>query len=180
MKKHLTVFIALAALILIPTALSSSTDQGRRLAGPFCIGKTTVSPLQVKNVFGQTVTVPRAGIVRSISIGQKCNDNENRRFGQPDNDVDSVAGPQGPKGDTGARGPKGDTGEQGPKGDTGEQGPQGETGPQGPKGDPGESNISDFVYACVSNGGTVQLNVNGHPCGENQGHTQIKLAVVSG
>ncbi|HEM3703350.1 TPA: LPXTG cell wall anchor domain-containing protein, partial [Streptococcus suis] len=56
------------------------------------------------------------------------------------------AGPQGPKGDTGATGPagvagpKGDTGAtgpvgpQGPKGDTGATGP---VGPQGPKGDTG-------------------------------------------
>ena len=64
-----------------------------------------------------------------------------------------LAGPQGPKGDTGAQGAKGDTGAQGAKGDTGAQGPQGIQGAQGPvgpqgiqgekgekgdKGDPGE------------------------------------------
>ncbi|WP_238914685.1 phage tail fiber C-terminal domain-containing protein, partial [Escherichia coli] len=39
------------------------------------------------------------------------------------------AGPQGPKGDTGAAGP---AGPQGPKGETGAAGPVGATGPQGP------------------------------------------------
>ena len=53
------------------------------------------------------------------------------------------AGPEGPKGDTGAQGPagaQGATGPQGPKGDTGAQGPagpQGATGPQGPAGTSG-------------------------------------------
>lgn len=50
---------------------------------------------------------------------------------------DLPAGPQGPKGDTGATGPKGDTGPIGPKGDQGLIGPQGLTGPQGPQGLPG-------------------------------------------
>lgn len=79
------------------------------------------------------------------------------------------AGPQGPKGDTGAtgpQGPQGDTGPQGPAGDkgatgpqgpagadgapgkdgaTGQQGPQGDTGPRGPAGQngaPGADGVS--------------------------------------
>ncbi len=54
------------------------------------------------------------------------------------------AGPKGDKGDTGSQGPKGDTGPQGgigPKGDKGDQGgegPKGDTGDQGPKGDKGD------------------------------------------
>ena len=47
-------------------------------------------------------------------------------------------GEQGPKGDTGDTGPKGDIGPQGPKGEQGEQGPQGIQGEVGPKGDTGE------------------------------------------
>ena len=47
-------------------------------------------------------------------------------------------GEQGPKGDTGDTGPKGDIGPQGPKGEQGEQGPQGEKGDKGDKGDTGE------------------------------------------
>ena len=43
--------------------------------------------------------------------------------------VVSIVGPQGVKGDTGAQGPKGD------KGDTGPQGPKGDTGAKGDTGD---------------------------------------------
>lgn len=44
-------------------------------------------------------------------------------------------GPQGPKGDTGAQGPQG---EIGPKGDKGDVGPEGPMGPKGDKGDKGD------------------------------------------
>lgn len=50
-------------------------------------------------------------------------------------------GPQGPIGETGPQGPKGDKGDTGAQGPQGERGPQGEIGPigpQGPKGDKGE------------------------------------------
>ncbi len=56
-------------------------------------------------------------------------------------------GVQGPQGIPGIQGPKGDTGEQGPKGDKGDtgddgaQGPQGIPGIQGPKGDTGEQGL---------------------------------------
>ena len=93
--RKLIVLVLAALLTSVGVAGATSNDQGRRLAGPFCIGKTSVSPLKVKNVFGQTVTVPRAGIVRSIGIGMKCNGNENRRFGVP------VKGGAGAKGDAG-------------------------------------------------------------------------------
>lgn len=52
--------------------------------------------------------------------------------------LQSIIGPKGDKGDTGAQGPKGDTGAQGEKGDTGAQGPKGDTGAQGEKGDKGD------------------------------------------
>ena len=64
--RKLIVLVLAALLTTVGVAGATSKDQGRRLAGPFCIGKTSVSPLKVKNIFGQTVTVPRAGIVRSI------------------------------------------------------------------------------------------------------------------
>ena len=102
--RKLIVLVLAALLTTVGVAGATSGDQGRRLAGPFCIGKTTVSPLKVRNVFGQTVTVPRAGIVRSIGIGQKCNANENRRFGVP------VKGGAGPAGESGPIGPQGQIG----------------------------------------------------------------------
>ena len=138
--------IAVLALAAAAVATASSSDQGRRLAGPFCIAKTTVSPLKVKNIFGQTVTVPRAGTVRSIAIGQTCNANENRRFGVavPDPDAGTPvpgatgpAGPAGPRGATGAKGDKGDTGATGETGATGPKGDKGDTGATGPAGKDG-------------------------------------------
>ncbi len=68
--------------------------------------------------------------------------------------VANIAGPQGPKGDTGATGPqgtKGDTGAtgpQGPQGDigaTGAQGPAGATGPAGP--DPSQNPAYAGLFA---------------------------------
>ena len=134
--RKLIVLVLAALLTTVGVAGATSKDQGRRLAGPFCIGKTTVSPLKVKNVFGQTVTVPRAGIVRSIGIGMKCNANENRRFGVP---VKGGAGPAGESGPIGPQGPAGATGATGAKGDTGATGAQGPAGAQGAKGDTGEA-----------------------------------------
>ena len=57
-------------------------------------------------------------------------------------------GEQGPKGDTGDRGLQGETGEQGPQGIQGETGPKGDTGDTGPKGDKGDPfEYSDFTPA---------------------------------
>ena len=103
MRKLLVLVIA-ALVTSVGVAGAQSNDQGRRLAGPFCIAKTSVSPLKVKNIFGKVVTVPRAGIVRSIGIGMKCNGNENRRFGVP---VKGGAGPAGESGPIGPAGPQG-------------------------------------------------------------------------
>src|SRR5512141_125500 len=132
--RKLIVLVLAALLTTVGVAGATSKDQGRRLAGPFCIGKTTVSPLRVRNVFGQTVTVPRAGIVRSIGIGQKCNANENRRFGVP---VSGGGGPKGDAGPIGPAGPQGPAGPAGPKGDTGAAGATGATGAAGPAGETG-------------------------------------------
>jgi hypothetical protein len=167
------IVLALAALLTsVGVAGAQSNDQGRRLAGPFCIGKTTVSPLRLKNIYGQTVTVPRAGIVRSIGMSQKCNANENRRFGVPvaggagpKGDFGPVgpagpAGPAGAKGDTGATGHTGSTGEtgatgaQGPAGADGAQGQQGEVGPAGAKGDTGATGAQGPAGAKGDTGAT--------------------------
>ena len=146
--RKLIVLVLAALLTTVGVAGATSKDQGRRLAGPFCIGKTSVSPLKVKNIFGQTVTVPRAGIVRSIGIGMKCNANENRRFGVPVKGGAGAKGDSGPIGPQGAAAPRrarrvpparatGQTGAQGEKGDTGAQGLQGEAGATGETGGSG-------------------------------------------
>lgn len=94
------------------------------------------------------------------------------------------AGPQGPKGDTGAtgaQGPKGDPGAPGETGATGPAGPQGPAGPAGPQGPPGQNGTglgNGVIYACVSQGGSLQLDVNGQPC-DNKGHMPIELVVVN-
>jgi hypothetical protein len=101
-----------------------------------------------------------------------------------------TAGPAGLKGDTGTAGATGATGPQGLVGPTGPAGPKGDagaTGAAGPKGDTGATGPTGpagglgtgTIIACVSNGGTVQFNVNGQPCGDNQGHTQITLVVAN-
>lgn len=99
-------------------------------------------------------------------------------------------GPQGPKGDIGctvrqigvfyrpdvAFCPAGPQGPKGEKGDAGAVGPAGPAGPAGPVGAPGLGN--GVIYACVSNGGTLQIDANGQPC-DNQGHMPLKLVVVT-
>lgn len=83
--------------------------------------------------------------VENAALGDAVASEEKTLGGGQMQSFQGPAGPQGPKGDTGAagpQGPKGDTGAagpagpQGPKGDTGEAGP---AGPQGPKGDTGEA-----------------------------------------
>ncbi len=36
---------------------------------------------------------------------------------------------------------------------------------------------NDILEVCVSQGGTLQLNVHGHPC-DNEGHLPIKIVIV--
>jgi hypothetical protein len=230
------VLAALGVVAMSAAQSGSSQDKGRRLAGPFCVGKNNAG----KN----------AGVVRSIAVTQRCRSYELRKLGiaVPDKDGDVVGvaagvagttgatGPQGPKGDTGAtgatgaqgqkgdtgatdatgaQGPKGDTGAtgatgpqgakgedgaagatgakgdtgatgpagpQGPKGDTGAsgpQGPRGATGPQGPAGPAGTNGLGNgTIQVCVSNGGSLQMDVNGKPC-DNEGHQPITLVVVN-
>jgi hypothetical protein len=53
-----------------------------------------------------------------------------------------ATGPQGPQG---IQGPKGDTGETGPKGDTGATGPQGPQGPAGKDGVDGQNGVTPTI-----------------------------------
>lgn len=71
---------------------------------------------------------------------------------------------------------------KGDKGDTGPAstipGPAGPQGPPGPAGKDGTGGLGNgVIYACVSHGGSLQLDVNGQPC-DNAGHLPIKLVVV--
>ncbi|MCB0334219.1 MAG: collagen-like protein [Bdellovibrionales bacterium] len=93
--------------------------------------------------------------------------------------IQSEAGPQGPKGDSGAAGPQGPqgatgaVGPEGPKGDTGDQGPagpqgqQGQQGIQGPQGIQGEPGMSGFMVVTneplpqsLPHMGTLNLSVS--------------------
>lgn len=204
MKSRSFIVIAVVlALAVVGVASGASADKGRRLAGPFCVGKANLTPFFVKKVGW----VSRAGVVRSVAVTEKCQRTEIRKFGVavPDPDENggvTVAGPVGPQGPQGAQGPTGKTGaagkdgaqgatgetgaqgEQGPKGDTGatgETGAAGPAGPQGPAGPAGKDGADGLgngvIYACVSHGGSLQLDVNGQPC-DNEGHLPIKLVVV--
>jgi hypothetical protein len=178
-------------LIAVGIAGAASNDQGRRLAGPFCVGKTFLKPVngsKATNSPVYTISVLRAGVVRSIARTQSCRPWEERKLGLAWPQIAGPAGPPGPagpKGDTGPAGPKGDPGSPGgpagPAGPKGDTGPAGPAGPAGPKGDPGPAGKdglgNGFIYACVSQGGSVQLNVNGKPC-SNPGHVQLKLVIV--
>jgi hypothetical protein len=93
-------FFAVAAI-----ALAAGGDSGRRLAGPFCISKST-------------------GVVRSVAVSKVCKLGEVRKVG-----LVGLGGPAGPKGATGATG-IGATGATGPAGPSG-TGPSGPAGPSG-------------------------------------------------
>ena len=164
------IVLAFAALLTsVGVAGAQSNDQGRRLAGPFCIGKTTVSPLRLKNIYGQTVTVPRAGIVRSIGISQKCNANENRRFGVP---VTGGGGAKGDSGPIGPRGPQGASGAAGAKGDTGAKGGGGAKGEAGAKGDTGATGAQGATGADGAPGQQGEVGpagAKGDPCSRRPG-----------
>jgi hypothetical protein len=122
-KRTLLVVVALvSALLLVGLAQGASSDKGRRLAGPFCVGKRDVRPLN---------GIARAGVVRSVAVNRACSSIEIRKLGLA---VTGPPGPKGDKGDTGAAGATGATGAPGPAGAVGGQGP---AGPAGPKGDPG-------------------------------------------
>jgi hypothetical protein len=141
---------------------SANKDQGRRLAGPFCVGKHNAG----KN----------AGVVRSIAVTQKCRSYEIRKYGiaLPVTAVATgIAGATGPKGDTGATGSagpagaKGDTGATGSagpagaKGDTGAAGATGDVGPAGAKGDTGAAGATGSAGPAGAKGDTGAAGATG-------------------
>ncbi len=170
MKKATTIIvIALAALMVIGTVSAASGDQGRRLSGPFCVGKPGLTPLVVGNK-----KVIRAGVVRSIAASQTCNETEIRKFGVavPHPEFPATAGPS-------VAGP---AGEQGAKGDTGAAGKDGADstvpGPKGDKGDPGSLDGTGVITLCVSNGGNVKVAIGKHDC--DPGHDRYLVVTVPG
>jgi hypothetical protein len=103
MLKYIAVMVA--AIAVTATVASAGGDQGRRLAGPFCVGKQNS---------GAT-----AGVVRSVAATNECRSNEVKKVGVA---VSGPAGPQGPKGDPGPAGATGGSGGSGPAGATGKAG----------------------------------------------------------
>lgn len=173
MKLTLAAMSAVVLLIVVSIAGAASNDQGRRLAGPFCVGKRSLKPLGTR--IDARLAILRAGAVRSVARTQPCRPWEDRKLGLAWPGTVGV-GPAGPAGPPGAS-IKGDKGDRGEKGDSvkGDRGLPGTNGTDGKDGKDGLGN--GFIIACVSSGGSVQMNVNGQPC-DNPGHTQLKLVIV--
>jgi hypothetical protein len=74
------------------------------------------------------------------------------------------------------RGPKGSPGQPGPRGAVGPAGPRGPRGPAGEDAQDGGLG-NGTIEVCVSQGGSLQMNVHGQPC-DNEGHLPITLVVV--
>ena len=170
MKAVLVLMSVLTVLIVVGISAAASNDQGRRLAGPFCVGKANLSNLEGSRASGlrrgkttQRFGILRAGVVRSVSVKQPCRPWEIRKFGLALPKVPGVPGPQGERGPAGPAGPAGggggSVGPQGPPGPAGPAGgPAGPPGPKGDKGDKGDrgeagSGLGDRVrWLCVHAG----------------------------
>lgn len=158
LKRFCVYLAACLAALLVFGAVASAGEQGRRLAGPFCITKAT-------------------GVVHAIAASHKCKPGEIRKVGLA---VKGTPGPPGPAGPAGVQGPVGNTGPQGPPGATG-RGTQGEPGKQGPAGPPGPAGSVTGLSAgvlCVSNGNSVKWGgTDGSLC--NRGHDLlVRIAVL--
>ena len=166
MKRNFFIVAIVLALAVVGIASGASSDQGRRLAGPFCVGKANLSPFYAKGIGW----ISRAGVVRSVSVTEQCQRTEIRKFGVAVPDVDvqptaPVAGPQGPKGD---KGDKGDTGA------TGATGPAGPAGKDGTNGGDDENDVQQGLAVCASNGGNLKL------CGGDNGHDPVGYLILAG
>lgn len=173
-RNYFFVVAIIMALAVVGIASGASSDQGRRLTGPFCVGKSFLKPVFVGNV-----KVIRAGAVRSISINESCQSTENRKFGvavlDPDANAPSAPGAKGDKGDRGATGATGAAGKDGQNGENGAQGATGETGPAGPAGADGkDGTVTGTIPVCASNGGNLKL------CGGDNGHDPVGYLVLTG
>jgi Collagen triple helix repeat (20 copies) len=184
--KWIAAAVALTAVLFV--AAGASADQGRRLTGPVCIGKSGLNNLEGRargiNASGRATqrwAILRAGVVRSVAAKRKCFPWEIRRNGVG---LPQTSGPRGPQGERGAQGPQGAQGAQGAAGATGAAGPAGPagsagavgaTGAKGDKGDRGDAGAGGLgdriVPLCLNvNGGDLKYGGpegadcdNGHP-----------------
>ena len=182
-------------------------DQGRALRGPFCIdnsdGTVHAVALGQKCMAGQTAKTGVAVPCRSVTLlknqtwrrtdifpclrgrGLRGKQDPAGKDGKPGKDAVGTTGAQGPAGPTGGPGPQGGPGPKGDKGDPGAastvpgpRGPEGPAGHDGEDGVDGHDGLGDGVIeVCVSQGGSLQMNVHGQPC-DNEGHLPIKIVVV--
>jgi hypothetical protein len=144
MKVVLVAMSVVLVLIVAGTTGATTNDQGRRLAGPFCVGKADLNNLEGKKTgvgIGKTTRkfgILRAGVVRSVAVKQPCRPWEVRKFGLALPKVPGVPGPAGERGPAGPSGPAGPAGPSGPAGPAGPAGSGGgSVGPAGPPGPPG-------------------------------------------
>jgi hypothetical protein len=155
MKYIAALLVGACALVLVGTATTATQDKGRRLTGPFCIGKPYLRPLGAKGVpivpllpaitydsrlINAKVAVLRAGVVRSVGANKPCRPWETRRVGvaipcktltplKPDVYCKNVEiGKQGAPGKDGATGAAGANGKDGANGANGGTGPAGASG----------------------------------------------------
>lgn len=157
MKWLSAVLAVIVTVIVASVASASPADQGRRLAGPFCVGKAGLKNLEVtrQGVRARPTTrrfgILRAGVVRSIAKTQKCRPWENRRLGLAVSGSRGPAGERGPAGAIGPQGPQGPagtgTGAQGPAGPAGATGPAGPAGATGAAGPAGPAGTAGAVGA---------------------------------
>jgi len=131
--KYLLGLFALA-LVLVSVTTAATGDQGRRLAGPFCVGKPGLAPIGIKNEAGNFITQSRAGVVRSVSATEKCQGDEIRKLGLAVPYPKLGSGPVGPAGKDGLNGARGAAGATGATGVAGATGSAGVTGPTGEAG----------------------------------------------
>ena len=174
--------LAAIAIVLAITAAASAgpqvkNDQGRRLAGPFCIGKhfldsgvdVNLRPTSGRGRVLRARAILRAGVVRSIAKKDKCRPWEDRKLGLAVPRIPGPRGPAGPAGPAGAQGPPGQAG--GPTGPAGPPGPQGPAGVAGPVGPAGPAGAKGDTGAQGPKGdagpgdGTRWLCYNGNPGG---------------
>lgn len=174
MKKHTaiaaSVVASVVAMLTITTTVTAAAgpgDQGRRLAGPFCVGKPTLTPFWVN---GKKIS--RAGVVRSVSVTSVCQETEIRKTGvavpcptltKADPSTCLPNGTQGVPGATGATGAAGPKGDVGPAGSAGVSGVNGAPGAKGDTGAAGVAGAKGDAGATGATGATGPAGPKGDP-----------------